>query len=198
MPGSKATHSSAVVPSRLVKRGGKLLHQQCWCWGQDIRSPLGNLLMTHGFERRRPPSTDDGQATCYVLQTSTQATVRLWGFGLAYAPRRGAAIFAGRYRFAPTPLPRRSSMHNVWNGAGVPDAIPTAAIAPPAWWTMVAAMRWIAGYERWILAAAGEGWRVATTKGWRDAAVPGEALGPAWDELAEAIEAAVLERATVP
>jgi hypothetical protein len=196
MPGSKARHSRAIVPSRLVKRGGTLLHQQCWCWGQDIRSPRGNLLMTHGFERRRPPSADAGQATCYVLHTSTHATVRLWGFGLAYTPQQGTAVFSGRYRFAPTPLTCPSVMHDVWSGAGMPDAIPATAIASPTWWTMVAAMRWMATYERWIPAAAGDGWRAATTKGWREAAVPGDALGPAWDELAEAIEATVLERAT--
>ena len=47
------------VPPSVIREGKLLLDQQCWCWGQDIRHPDGNLLLTHGFVRERHESDKD-------------------------------------------------------------------------------------------------------------------------------------------
>ena len=44
------------VPPKSIREGKLLLDQQCWCWGQDIRHPEGNLLLKHGFVRERHES----------------------------------------------------------------------------------------------------------------------------------------------
>ena len=47
------------VPPSVIREGKLLLDQQCWCWGQDIRHPEGNLLLTHGFVRERHDTEKD-------------------------------------------------------------------------------------------------------------------------------------------
>ena len=74
------------------KRGAALLHQQCWCWGYDVRRQnadgRANLLVELGFERVPPPDGVHG-ATTYRLRQSDGLTITLWGFGLCFGDDGG-------------------------------------------------------------------------------------------------------------
>ena len=84
-----ATHESPAsragqgwcIPPTVGRFGQKLMAQQLWCWGTDVESPQGNLLMKYGFDRHRDRG-DDLRSTCYRLDKS-QLHVSLWGFGIA-------------------------------------------------------------------------------------------------------------------
>ena len=43
------------------------MSQQLWCWGRDIKSPQGNLLMNYGFERHRESGKGSSGSSCYRL-----------------------------------------------------------------------------------------------------------------------------------
>lgn len=68
------TAPTAYLPGRIQRRGQHLLSQQCWLWGRDIKRTDGNLLMTFGFERLRPPEGISG-STQYILHISSDLRV---------------------------------------------------------------------------------------------------------------------------
>ncbi len=90
------------------KRGAALLHQQCWCWGCDIRRESGgaraNLLLQWDFERTPPPDGILG-ATTYAWRGPNGENATLWGFGLCFGDANGQ-IFVSRFGFSPHPPPR--------------------------------------------------------------------------------------------
>ena len=85
------------------KRGAALLHQQCWCWGFDVRRQVGNeranLLLELGFERVAAPDGVHG-ATTYRLRQNDGSTVTLWGFGFCFGDEAGG-VFVSRFSFWP-------------------------------------------------------------------------------------------------
>ncbi|NJM08090.1 hypothetical protein HC891_20735 [Candidatus Gracilibacteria bacterium] len=88
------------LPEQLVQRGTKLLTQQCWYWGCDVRRTNGNLLLEHGFSRVRPPTGTSG-SSIYQLETATGAHLVVWSFGVFYREAAGRGVFLDRFRFDP-------------------------------------------------------------------------------------------------
>ena len=66
-----AIGSKTVLPARVRRRGEAVLHQQCWCWGQDIRRVAGNLLLDNGFDKHRPLDGKEG-SSAYRLNLSNK------------------------------------------------------------------------------------------------------------------------------
>jgi hypothetical protein len=68
-----------------------------------------------------------------------------------------------------------------------------------AWDTVLlrGAMRWVAEYERWVLAQYGVAYREACLLAWKKRPVLPRLLPTAWEELAEALEAQPVQRARV-
>lgn len=50
-------------------RGAELMHQQCCCWGQNVRRPEGTLLIEYGFQRSSSPEGISGSSR-YWLELS--------------------------------------------------------------------------------------------------------------------------------
>lgn len=71
-------------------RGAELMHQQCWCWGQDVRRPEGNLLLENGFERTRAPEDVSGSFRYWLERNGTR--LALWGFGVGCHARRVSGV----------------------------------------------------------------------------------------------------------
>lgn len=94
--------------AKLIKKGSRLLHTQCWFWGQDIRSPAGNLLVQYGFERFRPPEGVEGSSAYLLALVPARETscLILWGFGLFYRTEGAGGIFLDRFRFLPRWTPQ--------------------------------------------------------------------------------------------
>jgi hypothetical protein len=67
----------------IQRRGSMLLNQQCWLWGQDVKRAEGNLLLLHGFDRQRPPVSQD------TLLLAGNLKVGLWGFGMYFGEETG-------------------------------------------------------------------------------------------------------------
>jgi len=176
------------LPAALRRDGRTLLHQQCWCWGADIRRDEGNLLLEYGFVRVRAVASTVGMTSRYTLTPSTGRRIQLWGWGLLYADARGA-LHLGRYQFTPTMAqdPR----------AGLDAFEPqqmTAFHAPEtldqgrlSLLMLGEACRWIAEYEQWVLDRAGLDYRREVVGAWKKARVSAERVSLAWRQLAARI-----------
>lgn len=173
------------LPPPLVKHAAALLHQQCWCWGCDIRHPAGNLLMEYGFVRHRHRARD--ASTTYLLSNES-ARVGLWGFGVAWMPASGAAIFSGRYSFLPVRMVTTESLEQVGRPSDLQleRRVPTAAL----WWSLIKLLRWIADYERWVARAAASSWRRDTLLQFSSKTVSDDPAA-AWWHCAAALDTAL-------
>ena len=166
------------LPYRLQKRGGTLLNQQCWLWGQDVRRAEGNLLLELGFARQRPPEGEQG-CTQYT-RAGAGTELRVWGFGF-YFHDGYSGLYLNRYAFAPQ---RVTLCKAVWTAGDVPCDTAEAEHA-----TVAAAVRAVAALEQELLHAAGLAYRARCLHGWSRRALPPAELAPAWLALASEVEA---------
>jgi hypothetical protein len=169
-------------------RGAELMHQQCWCWGQDIRRPEGNLLLEYGFERTRPPAEISGSSR-YVFARDG-ARIVLWGFGVGYSEEGRGGIYVNRYCFVPRWMGEFASIEPVWRAEQLTSLRRpfTRREIRRSRRLLQSLMRWIAGYERWVGIRCGAHYRPRTLTCWSHASVPGERMPVEWDLLARHVE----------
>jgi len=164
------------LPYHLLREGSRLLHQQCWVWGQDIKCPSGNLLLDYGFQRQRPPEGISGSSQ-YTLTVPGELYVRLWGFGVYYGGDVG--IFLNRYSF----VPRRTSLSDCWQ-AGNMQGLPRAKDLC----LMPGLLRWIAAYEEWIKKRTSAQYRLRRAASFKSRKTAGQHSPAAWLHMADRVE----------
>lgn len=178
-------------PERLVSRGSRLLAQQCWYWGCDVRRPEGNLLVALGFARARPPEGVEG-GTMYIREPAPDAQLILWSFGVFYGRAGAGGLFLDRFRFEPQLTDGATLAPQIWRieqlpprgRAGEADRARLAALLGELIGRVIA-------YEHTVLAAEGPAYREACLAQWsrRKLGLPADALLPAWRALAAEIDA---------
>lgn len=190
-----ASPRTGCLPAAVRRRGTSLLNQQFWLWGQDIRRPAGNLLLRHGFERTRPPDGVQG-SRCYTLRLDAHRTVVLWGFGIFYGDRAHGGLYLSRFGLVPLLLESGQPPVAVWT----PTHLPQCALpADEDEWLrarplLIAALRWISGYESWILKEMGSAYRHDCLAAWSHPVCTADASAALWLRLAQRCDA-TLQRA---
>ena len=176
-------------PERLVSRGTKLLTQQCWYWGCDVRRPEGNLLLEYGFTRTRPPGGGEGN-TSYLLEPTPGAQLILWSFGVFFGCTGMGGLFLNRFRFEPLLADRATLPPEIWQMKQLP-ALNRATDADRTRITVLLGnlVRWVIAYEHTVLAVQGLAYREACLAQWSRQRLGFAADGfiPAWEELAGAV-----------
>lgn len=185
--------SSLALPEGLAEWGARLLHQQCWCWGADIRRPEGNLLLAYGFSRLRPPAGVAG-STHYWKDLET-ARIHLWGFGVVWQ-EPDAACYVNRYQFRPIFVPADLLQHSIWS----PEPLMTNPAGSGCGRRLIAQLASIcsfaAAYEQWVAASQGEGYRARILQEWEQTIVSADQFASAWRELADRLRLLADDRAS--
>ncbi|GAB4203878.1 MAG: hypothetical protein OHK0022_28460 [Roseiflexaceae bacterium] len=182
------------LPVELRRAGRDLLHQQCWCWGCDIRREGGNLLLEYGFARRRPPAGVQG-SSLYTCGCGTDRVAALWGFGLFYGDPARGGLFLRRFEFTPRWLPALDLETPPWQPARLATRDPAREpeLWQPAVLLLAEAAGWVAGYEDWVARTQGHAYRQRCLDGWVYGRVsrptPPAQLGDAWRTVAEGCHA---------
>lgn len=179
-------------PLRSTKRekqfAAGLMHQQCWCWGQDVSS-AGNLLMDYGFERRRRPGVDAGGAGGTRYQIDEEGTrFALWGFGMWLALPGGEQGFFARYERGVWLLPRSFDVEDVHSAREVEPHMRRPinhGEKARAQTIAMAAASWCEAYERWILETQGPDHRRETLEMSKHCVVAHDRMVPAWQRARE-------------
>lgn len=175
------------------KRGAALLHQQCWCWGYDVRRQSAggraNLLLELGFERTPAPDGVHG-ATTYRLRQDDGSTVTLWGFGLCFGDEAGG-IFVSRFAFWPR-LGVAAAPERAFAAAHLSEFRAARRLheCERALDYFARALRWIATYEQRAAQVAGIEHRQAALDAWSHGVAAHRASAPEtlardWCELAD-------------
>jgi hypothetical protein len=183
---SISTHLWLAITEPVRRDSDRLFHQQCWLWGCDIRRTEGNALLAYGFSRQRPPEGEKGSST-YLLQLDPQTLVVLWGFGMFYGSATDGGIYLGRYGFTPKAVPQLDTSVAPWlpDQLAIADPPHTYALQQQLDSQFIAALRWIAGYETWVVATYGLAYRQQCVTAWKKGLqIPAEQLIDAWNQLA--------------
>lgn len=188
--------------AKLIKKGSRLLHTQCWFWGQDIRSPAGNLLVQYGFERFRPPEGVEGSSAYLLALVPARETscLILWGFGLFYGTEGAGGIFLDRFRFLPRWTPQHLLKLPLWRK----DQLPDASVPEEASRLVVAARMcarlcaWIEAYERWVNGLMGTSYHARCLKSFPQATHSLTEHLQGWRDLHEAMSAMAVGSNTYP
>lgn len=178
-------------PERLVGRGTRLLAQQCWYWGCDVRRPAGNLLLERGFARARSPEGSSG-STIYTCAPTQGVQIALWSFGVFIGREALGGLFLDRFRFEPRLLAASALPPSIWQQEELPDTRRpgeqdrerTAALLGDL-------IGWIVAYEEGLLGSYGPGYRENCLYEWsrKKLALPADQLVPEWRALASSITA---------
>lgn len=160
----------------------QLLHQQCWQWGHDIRSPYGNLLLDYGFQRHRPPLGQMG-STRYQMRLSARSTMTLWGFGFYYARCGKGGAYVNRYECRPCFCALAGFLDGVWTK----DQLPVSSDRNPDLrllrYLSAKAFEWISAYEEWVLRTYGLAYRRETLREWHEPSILPEWVPFQWADL---------------
>ena len=168
-----------------VEAAGALMNDQCWCWGQDVLYPRGNLLLRYGLERIALP-TPGGRTAGYTCSINDGGGVWLRGSGVLYSRGPGAGILLGRYDLRPrvtTPdaLPLETWIENGF--AGFPFAAASERGVEVARLLVPEACAWIADYEHWIVETVGVEHREACLQRWPNRQTPADEFEMRWRAL---------------
>jgi len=173
--------------SEFKKQGLALLHQQCWCWGCDVRRHVegqrANLLLDLGFERTPPPHSKRG-ATTYQKRCASGDIVSLWGFGLCFGDARGG-IFVSRFAFFPR-LGVHASPVEAYRRTHLGDFQAPNSLrgCQRALDYLERAMLWIADYERQVTNLIGSDHREQSLTQWPHTASSARTIAECWENLA--------------
>lgn len=76
-----------------------MFNLQMWCFGCDIRRPEGNLPLSYGFSRHKPPGHTNGSSH-YIRELGTLTKLHLLGFAIAIEDA-GSGLLLKRYQRIP-------------------------------------------------------------------------------------------------
>ncbi len=156
----------APMPLEVVAHGALLLHQQCWLWGQDLRSPAGNLLMAAGLHRLDPPEAGrGGHRTRYGGALEGDRYVVVWSGGFAFGGLEGLLCFP-RLLFQPRVLPEVRRLADIPHFPAPPVPQDDAPEGHSALMLVEPALDWLARYEALVAVTAGEAHRSACAAEW--------------------------------
>ena len=149
----------------MTNRAAELLHAQCWLWGQDLRSPVGDLLAACGLESRAIAGARSHRRY-YVESLTAGRFAAAWSGGLFFGDG-GGALFFPRLRFTPAAITHIQSADDLGNLNACLGAPPADADARVETLTR-AAIDWLAGYETRVVHLAGAEWRARCAEVWAE------------------------------
>ena len=178
-----------------IQHAANLLNQQIWCWGRDIESIEGNVLVRYGFQRLARPAVRD-ESSQYRLEFSQSSRIILRGFGVFYGDDQLGGVFLPRFKFTPLLLSASDVPRLLWSEEDLPlldSAIRDTTIRDTTQIYSLECLRqllkkvvdWIADYEVWIQKHFGSAFRQHSIHDWKhkDQAIPAEEMTVAWRML---------------
>ncbi len=187
------------LPPVILKPANRLLDQQFWLWGCDIRREEGNILTHLGFEKIKAPAETGLSTSQYRCPLSTTCSIALWGFGVCLGEAALGSIFVPRAGLLPRSSHTVVDTVTAWEPAWFDRLSPPAAKRDimPCYQLVELLIDWIAWYEQRVIDIAGPPYRQRSVGAWKRPVTAPDPLPQQWRELGLAIQDTRLETATV-
>jgi hypothetical protein len=186
-----STISAAPIPAlpspRTLKRQlSRLMGQQFWLFGYDIRQPEGNILLDLGFEKCRPPEGSRFTTSRYVLREADGGAVALWGFRMYVSAGDPGGLYISRNGVNPLIHTCGDVLGEDWDPARcallhAPNSLGELELARTL---LLRAIEWICWYEEEIVRRLGPDHRQEAVAAWKHACCPAHRLNQEWTSVA--------------
>lgn len=172
------------LSSPLRREITRLMAQQFWLFGYDIRRPEGNLLMTFGFDRCKAPPDSRLSTSRYTKSLATGETVTLWGFGLCWSDPQIGDISISRHHFRPVVREHREQPDDIWDPRDLQGFRKPKSDADTGrcQLLMMKVVAWMADYEAAVLAHAGAVYREQAIRAWKKPYGTAVELAGMWEQ----------------
>jgi len=179
---------ATVGVSDSIQQAADLLNQQLWCWGCDIESLEGNLLIQYGFQRIENPA-DSNVASLYRLNISPTTRIILRGFGIFFGDDEWGGLFLRRFGFTPQLTPSSDLSAPLWSSEDLPPLVePRTGQATNCQQLLLKLTAWVSRYELWIEETIGVEYRREMLEPWEAKGrivIPAEEMPGSWCLLGE-------------
>jgi hypothetical protein len=172
----------------------KLFDQQMWCFGKDITSQSGNVLLDLGMCYYRNPNHGRG-SSLYVADIASGFSIFLWSFGVMCTSAEGS-VFIRRSDFSP-------KWSNLKTGLGIHNLNELDPLEHPCKTHQLTKVRlllvqlvsWFAKYEHWISENIGSTYRSKTIASRSQSPlVSSNKMATAWEQVAKQCKQFKLEK----
>lgn len=177
---------------RLIHKIAPLFDQQLWCWGCDVRRPMGNLLLAYGAEKRSAP--DPRYHSTYIFRTGMDGTISLWGWGLWIAQKGTGSLFISRANFRLSYTSDVIPVSDAWQPGDLPKTRSLVSLMdePEASELLAGAFDWTGQYESWLSEQVESDYRSRVIEQWPQrrrnrGGIPAQLMARRWYELGQII-----------
>jgi hypothetical protein len=179
------------LPGDTRRLAARLLAQQFWLFGCDIRRAEGNLLLELGFEKHRPPKGSRVTASRYTQLLPDERAVVLWGFGMYWRDPVLGGLYLSRSAFNPQTRAATALPGDAWDPEHIEGlTLPRTALEIDRCRLLLGdVLRWIRDYERAIATLAGTAYRDRAVETWKRPCGPAADLPVQWQAILDAVEA---------
>lgn len=183
------SHGGMAVSRALRRRATRLLTQQFWCFGCDIRRPEGNLLLADGFVKHRPPDGAAITSSRYTRCLDPTHSIVLWGFGLAWIDNTDV-LFLSRHTIVPVFGCLECAIGDAWvpedfGSLRRPDSSRDVARSRDL---LLEALRWIRAYEHRVSDLLGVAYRASSLAAWKRPACAAEQVADEWMDVIDRLQ----------
>jgi hypothetical protein len=195
-PGATPTSQSPAM-SRLLSLStwrrrylSRLLNQQFWLFGYDVRRPDGNILLDFGFEKCRPPAGGSFTSSRYVRIMNDGLAIGLWGFGMYISEGGERGLFLTRSGLAMRVHTCADVLSANWNPLDCDElrAPRNGADAILARSLLGRGACWVSSYEREVVDRYGLAYRQQALAAWKRVCCPAEDVGTEWSNVATVLQ----------
>jgi hypothetical protein len=187
----RRVRSGLRLPGATHRLATRLLAQQFWLFGWDIRRAEGNLLVEFGFQKHRPPDGSRVMASRYTCVFPDQRAVVLWGFGLYWHDPALGGMYLPRSAFSPLVRTCTELPSDAWDPDHIDGLAParTVLARDRRRILLLDALGWIREYERAVAALAGIAYRSQAVQGWKRPCGAAIELPSQWQGIIDAVAA---------
>lgn len=134
--------------AKVQQRTMKMLDQQFWRWGCDVKHSAGNLLVQYGFLRIPKSNQSSSKSSVYQLEIGPHARVALSSSTMFYGDNDLGGMLFKRFDCRPYYTPSGLVLDSLWEEEN--DLIPTA-FGDCSWRELASQLiAIIVEYESWV------------------------------------------------
>lgn len=135
---------------QLLQQLARMMDQQFWRWGCDVKHDSGNLLVEYGFQRIPPSNQEMESSSAYVLKPSRSARLVLRSFVVFYGDDRLGGLMLKRFDGHPYRAPASDLDVMPYQESDLPPLAKAAPDDAASSTLLTGLIEQITAYEAWV------------------------------------------------